>query len=145
MVDSTTALPSERSMLGAFLTGVWLNRRYTRLSSSIILGLMVSAVFLAMIWIQLPLYPRAAPGLLAMLVANTLFYPAAREGYYRATQPVREGLGGIFLIGLLAIIGFIVRLMIFLLLWFFAVPLGVLSSLYLGIAEVRGYGWRIQP
>lgn len=140
---TSMTIPRERTPLAAFVAGFWLNRRYTRLSSSIILGVTVSGTLLAVLWTQLPEHPLAAPSVITMLISNAIFYPAAREGYYRVTQPMREGLQGIFLIGIFALIGLLARLIIFVLLWQFAVPLGILSGSALGIAEARGRGWRL--
>lgn len=137
--------PRDRNALQSFLVGSWLNRKYTRLSSSILLGAAISTIFIALIWPVLTVQSgdKGEPmGVVVLLVLNALFFPAAREGFVRVTMPVREGLSGITVLGLLALIALVLRLFSVVLIWLFAIPLGVLSSLWLGIAEASGHGWR---
>jgi len=136
---------AEGSAVKVFFRGVWLNRRFTGLLPSILLGVPFSALMLWTGWLT----ARNRLGDLLFTAAYALgcvvLYPVAREGYYRVTQPLRDGLGEIWLGGPLVLVAYLVRLLIYLLLVGFAVPVGLVSGIYLGLAEVSGHGWRYGP
>ncbi|WP_156762013.1 hypothetical protein [Microbacterium karelineae] len=132
-----------------FIGGAYANRRYTRLTSSIILG---AAVTVAMIVVFLTTTPPSKWGasdgigmtiILGWTIANAVLFPLAREQYYRATQPIRDGLSGIFMWGILAIVYLVARLAIFVYLWGFAWIIGLVGLCYLGTQDANGRGWRI--
>lgn len=138
-------LGRRRSGVGAFIGGAWMNRRYTRLSSSLILGVLVAVGFLVLVW------PKTDPAgwqtaamiqLSVWAALNAVLYPLARELYFRLTQPLREGAGLMLVGGILLIIVWIAKLTIFLLLWMLAVPIGVIAFIYLAITDAAGKGWR---
>lgn len=143
--SAQSPLGRRRQGVGAFIGGAWMNRRYTRLSSSLILGTVTAVGFLVLVW------PKTDPAgwqIAAMIqlsvwaALNAVLYPLARELYHRLTQPLREGAGLMFVGGILLIIVWFAKLTIFFLLWMLAVPIGVIAFLYLAITDATGKGWR---
>ncbi|MGO2520933.1 MAG: hypothetical protein ACTH8F_12480 [Microbacterium sp.] len=141
----------------SFVEGAWRNRRWTRSSSSILLGL-IPTMLLVMSGGRLPVIgpALAEAGLLAQSTApivagitatiallNLLLFPFAREAYYRSTVALREGLGGIFVLGWMFLIVVVCRIAMFLVIWAIAIPAGILAMVTLGDEDRRGLGWRI--
>lgn len=124
--------------------GAWANRKYTELPSSFILGLIPS---LAIGGVLLTVAAQGGDWLAVVLFSvfllfQALFYPLARETYYRLTQPLRRGLG-IWIIPLpIVVIGWILKLYIYVILWVLALPIGIAGFCYLAITERNGKGWR---
>ncbi|RZU62851.1 hypothetical protein [Zhihengliuella halotolerans] len=129
-----------------FVIGAWANRRYTRLTSSLVLGTFFAALIA---WpVRGGLDASDDPGLasgvwIGLGVLNVLFAPVARELYFRATQPIREGLSGIVVSGPLFIVTLACRIGAWVLLNLFAIPLGLVGVLYLESQDRAGRGWRI--
>lgn len=123
-----------------FIIGAWANNKCTRPVSSFILALAFWGLFLSFN------YSMDNPADLSIWIwagANVLLFPLARETYFRVTGPIREGLSGIILWGPLFLIALALRIFVFVLLNFVAVPLGILGFFYLAIQEARGTGYRI--
>lgn len=140
--------PIERA--SSFVGGAFRNRRYTRLSSSIVLSILFLAVFVAPAIVAASTTtngPTSATAGLAALAfiggLNAFFYPLVREVYFRMTQPMREGVGLLFLGGVLILILWGVKIFVALLLWTFAFLLGIPAFLYLALTEANGRGWRL--
>jgi len=121
------------------------------LSSSILLsGIVWAATMTALLFVALGTAGKSDPARLAAALVTSglfytlsaLFYPAAREGYYRVTRPLRDGIGGFMVGGVFGVIVLALRAVIFCALWVLAIPLGVVASIALGAADVRGRGWR---
>ncbi|QZQ53788.1 hypothetical protein KZI27_00930 (plasmid) [Curtobacterium sp. TC1] len=127
-----------------FVLGAWINRRYTRLPSSIVLGLLPGIFFIY-------LATRAAASAdwfaftaaIVFVMVQALAYPLARESYFRVTQPMREGMGGWFLSGPLALLVLLVRFNVYVYLWVLAIPVGIAGFCYLALTERAGNGWRL--
>ncbi|OII01447.1 hypothetical protein BIU95_07110 [Curtobacterium sp. MCBA15_007] len=127
-----------------FVLGAWINRRYTRLPSSIVLGLLPGIFFIY-------LATRAAAGgdwfaftvAIVFVVLQALAYPLARESYFRVTQPMREGIGGWILSGPLALFVLLVRFNVYVYLWVLAIPVAIAGFFYLAFTERAGNGWRL--
>lgn len=142
----------------AFFVGAWLNRRHTTLRSSVTISA-ATWVALSTATVLAAVLPNPNPSgtvspsirlagtvlLMILLTLCAIGYPAAREGYYRATQPLRPAVTAVFTRRLLALIYLPARLLIFLVLWLLAIPLGAIAAVALGIEEMRGRGWRIAP
>lgn len=133
----------------SFFVGWWRNRRHTRTISSLIIGAVLSIALFKMQLEQSflmhdPDYAAYGIGITVALILNVLFFPTAREGYYRIMRPVHEGLSGFWVGGILLLIVLAVRTIFLVALWAFAIPLGLLGGIYLGASEVRGNGWRVQ-
>lgn len=141
----------------SFVAGAWLNRKWTRSSSSILLGLIPTAL-LALSGGQLPvigpalvdagvLTPESAPVVAGVTVAiallNLLLFPFAREMYYRSTVPIREGFVGMMVFGWLFMIVVVCKIAMFLVIWAISIPAGLISLLTLGEEDRRGRGQRI--
>jgi len=129
-----------------FVIGAWANRRYTRLTSSLVLAAVFAALIAWPIRGGLDAYdnPGLARGIwIALGVLNVLFAPLVRELYFRATQPIREGLSGIVVWGPLLIVTLACRLGAWALLNLSAIPFGLVGFLYLGSQDRAGHGWRI--
>ncbi|UFU15921.1 hypothetical protein LQK89_17275 (plasmid) [Curtobacterium sp. C1] len=127
-----------------FVLGAWINRRYTRLPSSIVLGLLPGVIFIftgvrAFLegdWI-------AGTAAIVFVVLQALAYPLARESYFRVTQPMRAGMGGWILPGPLALLVLLVRFNVYIYLWVLAIPVGIAGFCYLALTERAGNGWRL--
>lgn len=127
-----------------FVLGAWINRRYTRLPSSIVLGLLPGIFFLYLAtraavggdWI-------AFAGAIVFVVVQALAYPLARESYFRVTQPMREGIGGWIMSGPLALFVLLVRFNVYVYLWVLAIPVAIAGFCYLALTERAGNGWRL--
>jgi len=141
----------------SFVTAAWLNRRWTRSSSSILLGL-IPTVLLVASGGRLPVIGPALveAGLLtsssapvvagvtaAIALVNLLLFPFAREMYYRTTMPIREGLAGTMVFGWLYLVVVVCKIAMFLVIWAVSIPAGLLGLLTLGEEDRRGQGWRI--
>lgn len=141
----------------SFVAGAWLNRKWTRSSSSILLGLIPTAL-LVLSGGQLPvigpalvdagvLTPESAPVVAGVTAAiallNLLLFPFAREMYYRTTAPMRDGLAGMMVFGWLFLVVIICKIAMFLAIWAVSIPAGLVSLLTLGEEDRRGRGWRI--
>lgn len=143
------AVPRRRRGFWSVLGGTWLNRKYTNLGSSIILGAAPTITFLLILygpWMQEPVasvHPLSTVVIVGMFVANAVFYPFNREVYYRMTAPIRAGIGDLFVGGILLLIVWAVRVAIYVYLWVFSSTIGVLAFLYLLITEATGRGYRI--
>lgn len=123
-----------------FILGAWANTKYTRPTSSFILTLVFWGGLLAFN------YAMENPADLSIWIwagINALLFPIARETYFRLTGPIRDGLAGIVLWGPLFLIALVLRLTVFVLLNFFAIPLGILGFIYLAIQESKGQGYRV--
>ena len=149
--ESTSEMMAEvhTSAARSFFVGWWRNRRYTRTISSLIIGAVLSIALFKMQFEQSflmhdPGYAVYGIVIPVVLILNVLFFPAAREGYYRIMRPVHEGLSGFWVGGILLVIVLAVRTIFLVALWAFAIPLGLLAGIYLGASEVRGNGWRVQ-
>ncbi|WP_420367100.1 hypothetical protein [Curtobacterium sp. L1-20] len=127
-----------------FVLGAWINRRYTRLPSSIVLGLLPGIFFIY-------LATRAAAGgdwfafagAISFVVVQALAYPLAREGYFRATQPMREGVGGWILPAPIALFVLLLKFNVYVYLWVLSIPIGIAGFCYLALTESAGNGWRL--
>jgi hypothetical protein len=127
-----------------FVLGAWINRRYTRLPSSIALGLLPGTFFIS-------LAIRAAAdgdwfafaGAIGFVMVQALAYPIARESYFRVTQPMREGMGGWILPAPIALFVLLVRFNVYVYLWVLAIPVAIAGFFYLAFAERAGNGWRL--
>lgn len=125
-----------------FIVGAWANRRHTRLVSSLILAVLPLAAYFCVEGSTRVFADLTVVGILTS-IAIVALYPLAREAFYRLTQPIAEALAGFFVIGwILVLIVFITRLLMYLLVWVIAIPLGFLSFFYLAITEARGNGFR---
>lgn len=140
--------PIERAR--SFVGGAFRNRRYTRLSSSIVLSILFLAVFVTPAIVAASTTPNgpmsATAGLVTLAVIgglNAFFYPLVREVYFRMTQPMREGVGFLLLGGVLVLILWGVKIFVAMLLWTFAFLLGIPAFLYLALTEANGRGWRL--
>lgn len=140
--------PIERA--NSFIGGAFRNRRYTRLSSSIVLSMLFLAVFVTPAVMAASTTKNggttATAGVVMLAVIgglNAFFYPLVREVYFRMTQPMREGVGLLFLGGVLILILWGVKIFVALLLWTFAFLLGIPAFLYLAVTEANGRGWRL--
>ncbi|GAA1849020.1 hypothetical protein GCM10009813_08420 [Brevibacterium marinum] len=144
----------QASILG-FIVGAWLNRKYTRLASSLILAVIPIVGFYSIVdfedW-SAGFNPAAGfnrfvddLNLVGILVGIALFvlYPLPREIYFRTTQPMAEALAGLGVIGLpLVILVFCVKIWLYLIVWVASIPLGLLGFFYLAITEASGNGFR---
>lgn len=140
-----------------FIVGAWLNLRYTRLISSLILAVLPIVVYYSFNdffgdWTAgfdpVAGFNRltADLNLVGMLtgIALLVFYPLAREIYFRTTRPLAEALTGLSVIGfLLVFLVFIIRIWLFMVVWVFSVPLGIVGFFYLAITEASGRGYRL--
>ncbi|MBM6590237.1 hypothetical protein [Brevibacterium sp. RIT 803] len=149
---TTTRLASTLSFIG----GAWLNRKYTRLVSSLILAVIPLVVFYSIVdfedW-SAGFDPAAGfnrlvddLNLVGVLTGISLFvfYPLAREIYFRTTQPMAEALAGLRVIGLpLVILVYLVKIWLYLIVWLVSIPLGILGFFYLAITEASGNGYRM--
>ncbi|MBF4623166.1 hypothetical protein [Clavibacter sp. VKM Ac-2872] len=128
----------------SFVLGAWLNRRYTRLPSSMVLGGIPGVAIIVM---EASSSTTKAPShfvLLSMvMLVQTITYPLAREAWFRLTQPMREGLGSWTIPLLLVPVVFALRFYVYVVIWAFAVPLGVAGFVYLAVGERAGRGWRL--
>ncbi|CBT77230.1 hypothetical membrane protein [Glutamicibacter arilaitensis Re117] len=123
-----------------YIIGAWANTKYTRPVSSFILAIVFWGGFLSFN------YSMDNPADLSIWIwasASVLFFPPARETYFRLTGPIRDGLSGIVLWGPLFLVALALRITIFVLLVFIAVPLGLLGFFYLATQEARGKGYRV--
>lgn len=75
--------------------------------------------------------------------SNVLFFPLARETYFRLTGPIGDGLAGIVFWGPFFLIALALRITVFVLLNFMAVALGILGFFYLATQEAKGNGYRV--
>ncbi len=127
-----------------FILGAWMNRRYTRLPSSIVLGLVPGLLLIYTAtraasdgdWFAFVVF-------LVLVLLQALMYPLARESYYRVTQPMREGIGGWFLPFPFALIVLVVKVTVYVYLWVLAIPIGIAGFCYLALTERAGKGWRL--
>lgn len=141
----------------SFVGGAWRNRRWTRSSSSLLLGLIPTAL-VVISGGQLPvlgpelaragvLTPTSAPlvaGVTATIaLVNLLLFPLAREMYYRSTAPIREGLSGIMVFGWLFLVAVACQIAMFVVIWIVAIPAGLIGLFVLGEEDRRGLGWRM--
>lgn len=150
--ETTTRL----ARIPSFIGGAWLNRKYTRLTSSLILAVIPIVVFYSIVdfedW-SAGFDPAAGFNrlvddltLVGILVGIALFvfYPLAREIYFRTTQPMAEALAGLRVIGWpLVILVFCVKIWLYLIVWLVSIPLGILGFLYHAITEASGNGYRM--
>lgn len=154
-MDGSAEVQTPAAPARAFFVGAWLNRRHTTLRSSVtISAVMWVALSTATVLAAVLPNPNASgtvspsvrlAGTVLLLLVLTLCavgYPAAREGYYRVTQPLRSTVTALFTRRLLALVYLPARLLIFLALWLLAIPLGAIAAATLGVQEVRGRGWR---
>lgn len=141
-VDDGPELTSRMTSTFHFIVGAWANRRHTRLISSLILAVLPLAAYYFVEGSSRVSNDLTAIGIITS-VAIVVFYPLAREVFYRMTQPIAEGFAGFFVIGwLLVLVVFVVRILMYLLIWVASIPLGLLGFFYLAIAEARGDGYR---
>lgn len=141
----------------SFIGGAWLNRRWTRSSSSVLLGLFPAGL-LIMSGGKLPvvgpaLYdaglleeatePYVIVAVIILAVANVLLFPFAREMYFRATGPLREGMSGSYAFGLMFLVVTVCRIAMMFAIWCLSIPLGLFGMSALGEEDRRGLGWRI--
>ena len=122
------------------IIGAWANTKCTRPVSSFILALAFWGTFMAFN------YAMGNPADLSIWIfagANVLFFPLARETYLRLTGPIRDGLVGILLWVQLFFIALALRITVFVLLNFMAVPLVILGFFYLATQEAKGNGYRV--
>lgn len=125
-----------------FIVGAWANRRHTRLVSSLILAVLPLAAYFFVEGSTRVFAELTVLGILTS-IAIVALYPLAREVFYRLTRPIAEAFAGFFVIGwILVLIVFITRILMYLLVWVIAIPLGFLGFFYLAIAEARGDGFR---
>ena len=143
--------PPKRRGFWKVFGGIWLNRKYTSLTSSIMLGAALTIAFCAFPYIVVEDAQFSFANLFTeyrlivwFALANFLFYPFSREIYFRLTQPIRVAIGGIVVWGWVVLILWVVRLAIFLYLWLLAIPLGIIGVVYLAAQEALGKGWRVQ-
>lgn len=154
-MDGAAEVQTPAAPARAFFVGAWLNRRHTTLRSSVtISAVMWVALSTATVLAAVLPNPNASgtvspsvrlAGTVLLLLVLTLCavgYPAAREGYYRVTQPLRSTVTALFTRRLLALVYLPARLLIFLALWLLAIPLGAIAAATLGVQEARGRGWR---
>lgn len=123
-----------------YIIGAWANTKCTRPLSSFILALAFWGTFMAFN------YAMENPADLSIWIfagANVLFFPLARETYFRLTGPIRDGLAGIVLWGPLFLIALALRITVIVLLNFTAVPLGALGFFYLATQEAKSNGYRV--
>lgn len=127
-----------------FFVGAWMNRKYTRSASSVLLGLGVGAALLLPFFVPYSgrLGSSTVTGLIVWGVVSTLMFPAVRECYFRLARPVHEGLGGFVFFGPLVVVALVVKVLILVFLWSVSIPVGFLAVTYLGITEIAGQGWR---
>lgn len=157
-MDGAAQVRTPAAPARAFFVGAGLNRRHTTLRSSVtISAAMWVALSTATVLATVLPNPNASgtvepsvrvAGTVLLLILLTLCaigYPAAREGYYRVTQPLRPSVTAVFTRRLLALVYLPARLLIFLALWLLAIPLGAIAAVALGVQEMRGRGWRIAP
>lgn len=112
--------------------------------SSIVLGLLRGIFFIY-------LATRAAAGgdwfaftaAILFVMVQAIAYPLARESYFRATQPMREGMGGWILPAPIALFVLLVRFNVYVYLWVLAIPVAIAGFFYLAFAERAGNGWRL--
>ena len=157
-MDGAAGVQTPAAPARAFFVGAWLNRRHTTLRSSVTISAVMwvaltVAVVLAAVLPNTNASGTVSPSvqvagkalLLIFLTLCAIGYPAAREGYYRITQPLRPSVTAVFTRRLLALVYLPARLLIFLALWLLAIPLGAIAAGALGVQEIRGHGWRIAP
>ncbi|MDV2982483.1 UNVERIFIED_CONTAM: hypothetical protein Q9R71_35440 [Actinomycetes bacterium ARC8] len=123
-----------------YIVGAWTNTKFTRPVSSFILALVFWGSLLSFN------YSMDNPADLSIWIwagANVLLFPLARETYFRLTGPIRDGLSGIVLWGPLFLIALALRITVFVLLNFLAIPLGTLGFFYLATQEAKGNGYRV--
>lgn len=123
----------------------WRNLDHTSLLSSLVL-----AVFpLAIVMVLTGTYPTMAKVeedwaesalLLAIVLAQLVFYPLARELFKRLTHPVRESLVGLTFFGYFVLIYYAVRFVIYYVIWVVGIPLGIVAYLYLTFNGI----WRLR-
>lgn len=141
----------------SYIGGAWLNRRWTRSSSSVLLGLLPAGL-LIMSGGKLPVLGPALydAGLLEeatesyvigaviiLAVVNVLLFPFAREMYFRATGSMREGVSGSYAVGWMFLLVTVCRIAMLFAIWCLSIPLGLLGIRVLGEQDRQGLGWRI--
>lgn len=158
-MSNTTAYETDEreERAPSFVVGAWRNRRWTRSSSSIMLGLIPTALVI-MSGGQLPvigpalaetglLTPATAPVVAGITAAiallNLALFPFTREAYYRSTVALREGLSGVFVLGWMFLIVIVCRIAMLFVIWAVSIPAGILDLITLGDEDRRGLGWRI--
>ncbi|SDR75681.1 hypothetical protein SAMN04489751_0344 [Brevibacterium sandarakinum] len=140
--DDGPELTSRLTSTFHFITGAWANRRHTRLISSLILAVLPLGAYYFVEGSSRLSADLTVIGILTS-ISILAFYPLAREVFYRMTQPIAEAFTGFFVIGwLLVLIVFVVRILMYLLIWVTSIPLGILGFFYLAITEARGDGFR---
>jgi hypothetical protein len=150
-------LDEQEESAPSFLAGAWLNRRWTRSSSSIVLAL-IPTVLVIVSGGRLPVIgpalaeaglmgPSTAPFVfgitVAFTIANLVLFPFAREIYFRSTASMREGLDDVAVFGVLFLVVIIGRVVTFAVIWVLSIPMGIVGILTLGAEDRQGAGWRI--
>lgn len=143
--------PPKRRTFWAVLGGVWLNRKYTSLTSTMLLGAALTVFFCALPYVivedaQFSFVHLFTENrlMVSFSLLNFVLYPFSREIYFRLTQPIRVAIGGIIVWGWVVFLLWFVRFAIFAYIWLLAIPVGLVGLVYLATQEARGKGWRIR-
>jgi len=116
-----------------FVVGAWGNMRYTVLVSSFLLGLPLPVLVGITTFTNASWKPENVAWFALYAVAHVLLYPLAREMYFRLTEPIRRGIGEIYIGGIFLLVAFIFKLWIYLIISVLAIPLGLIGFAYLGL------------
>lgn len=112
--------------------------RYTVLVSSVLLALPLP-ILMGIVNFNAGWRPDAVIWFVLYAIAHVLLYPLARELYFCLTEPIRRGVGEMYIGGILLLIVFIFRLWIYLIVSAFAIPLGLIGFAYLGLRARHGW------
>lgn len=113
--------------------------RYTVLASSVFLALPLPILMGIVNFSSVGWKPESLIWFVLYSIAHMLLYPLARELYFCLTEPIRRGVGEMYIGGLLLLIVFIFRLWIYCIISVFAIPLGLIGFAYLGLRA--RYSW----
>lgn len=122
-----------------FVVGAWANMRYTVLLSSFLLALPLPVLMGIANFTKAGWKADALVWFLLYAIAHVLLYPLARELYFGLTEPIRRGVGQMYIWGPLLLIVFAFKIWVYLIVSVLAIPLGLIGFAYLGLRA--RYGW----
>lgn len=122
-----------------FAVGAWASMRYTVLLSSFMLALPLPIMVGIANFTKVNWDMAALAWFALYAVAHVLLYPLARELYFCLTEPIRRGVGQLYIGGLLLLVVFIFRIWIYLIVSVIAIPLGLIGFVYLSLRARHGW------
>ncbi|MEQ4568490.1 hypothetical protein [Paenarthrobacter sp. CAP02] len=122
-----------------FIVGAWADMRYTVLLSSFVLALPLPILLGIANFTKVNWDAAALIWFALYAIAHVLLYPLARELYFCLTEPIRRGVGQLYIGGLLLVVTFILKIWIYLIISVLAIPLGLIGFAYLGLRA--RYSW----